>query len=534
MRMQEDAPRDADGVLLDSVPEHIKNPAGPLPAEPGEAAEGDVPENAGPGALGRARRRAAAGAARAGSTIRRTASRGVGALGRAGTRAGSAFPSGTRGRAILLGGTAVVVAGAVAGGLVLQAHLRDERLRSAPGGVLALTGAPGEAWHVDLGDAVQPRIVPVGDLAAVTADGRVLGIDPATGAERWAVEVLDAEAVADGARMRCGPSRRAVGSVAVRTAAPSDPLVCVTEGATPEAVVIDAEGGAERRALEAEGDGAGDAGTSPVYAPLPDGGLAVLARDETPVDLGDARVVEDDDGVAALKGGVESAPGLTVRVEDAATGEPRWGPRTVAFDPDLTGGACVVWSEDGPELDVLGDLTWSADERRITASACGISARLVTADGTPAPAEPQDGAHVPWATDDPELGPATLPEGEDIKDVLVRTAGTAVTLTLEGRVVAYDAGSGDRLWTAEPLGDEAAAVAGSAVFGAYTDGRSAMLVVDGPSTGGEGQLRLVGLDLATGEVTWDVAQEEPYAQIASVDGHLVQVTGTGIAGLATG
>ncbi|GAB3158461.1 hypothetical protein GCM10027059_03250 [Myceligenerans halotolerans] len=527
MPKQEDAPRDADGVLLDSVPEHIKNPS----VSDADGLGDDTPRKAGPGPLGRVRRRAGAGAARAGSVIRRTASRGAGAFGAAGRSVRSAFPASTKGRAILLGGTAVVVAGAVAGGLALQAHLRDERLRVAPGGVLTLAGAPGEAWHVDLGAAVQPRIVPVGDLAAVTAGGNVLGLDPATGEELWTVEVLEPGAVADGARLRCGPSRRAVGSVAVRTATPSDPLVCVTEGVAPEVVVIGAGGDTERRTLE-PGDADAEAGTAPVYAPLPDGGLAVLGRDETPVDLGDARVVENDDGVASLKGAIESAPGLTVRVEDAATGELRWGPHTVAFDPELESTSCLMWGADGPELDVLDDLTWSADERRISATACGISARLATADGEPVPdAGSQGRERVPWATDDPELDPGLVPEREGTKDVLVQTADVVVALTEEGRAEAYDADTGDRRWTADVLGEDAAAVVGSAVFGAYTDGRSAMLVVDGPSTGGEGQLRLVGLDLSTGEITWDVHQDEPYAQVASVDGRLVQMTGTGITGL---
>ncbi|MBO0609782.1 outer membrane protein assembly factor BamB family protein [Myceligenerans salitolerans] len=529
MPKQEDTAHDGDGVLLDSVPDHIKNPSEPGPDRSGS----DTPDESGPGPLGRMRRRAGSGARRTGAAVRRTASRGAGALGTAVRGARSAFPAGRKARALLLGGTAVVAAGAVAGGLLVQAHLRDERLRAAPGGVLTLASAPRQAWDLDLGDAVPSQILPVGDLVAVTTGGRVLGLDPATGEELWAVEVLEPEAAADGAGVRCGPSRRAVGSVAVRTAAPSDPLVCVTEGPAPEVVVIGASGAVERRALETGGAEAADDGTAPVYAPLTDGGLAVLARDETPVDPGDVRVVEGDDGVASLKGTIESAPGLTVRVEDAATGDVRWGPRTVPFDPDLESASCLMWGEDGPELDVVGDLRWSADERRIAASACGISARFRTADGAPAPADPGAEVLVPWATDDPELGPVPVPERMAARDVLVRTAGLAVALTEDGQVMAFDVGTGERRWTADPLGEDAAAVAGSAVFGAYTDGRSAMLVLDGPSTGGEGQLRLVGLNLSTGRVVWDVDQDAPYAQIASIDGRLVQVTDTGVAGLTT-
>ncbi|MBL0887817.1 outer membrane protein assembly factor BamB family protein [Myceligenerans indicum] len=517
MPKQEHVPHDGDGTLLDSVPEHIKNPAGPDAGLPGHAVGQDRRAGATAGLLSRVRRRVAATGARAGAAIRSAIPRAV--------------PSGRKSRAILAAGTAVLLVTVVAGGLVVRAHQRDARLRAAPGGVLTLADAAREAWHLDLDDVVQPQIVPVGDLAGITAGGRVLGLDPATGTQRWAVEVLEPGEVADGARLRCGPSRRTVGSVAVRTPTPSDPLVCVTEGTSaPEAVVITPGGGVARRALGAADD---TGGTAPVYAPLPDGGLAVLARDRTPVDLGGAHVVEDDDGVASVKGAVRSAPGVTVRVEDAATGEVRWGPRTVAFDAALANSSCLMWGEDGPELDVLDELAWSADERLISATACGVVVRLATVDGEPEPdAAPSGRILEPWATDDAELAP--VPAGEDVQDVLVRTEDLTLVLLEDGRVEGRDAATGDRRWTSDVLGGDAAAVAGSAAFGAYTDGRSAMLVLDGPSTGGAGQLRLVGIDLDSGELTWDVDQGQPYAQVASIDGHLVQVTGTGITGLATG
>ncbi|GAB4086885.1 hypothetical protein GCM10028784_35150 [Myceligenerans cantabricum] len=537
MPKQEDALRGDDGALLDGVPEYIRNLSEPAPDESGADA-GDEPRDdlsdhggAGAGPLSRARERTGAGLARVGAGVRRAGTASAGGIGRAGRSARAALPTSTKGRAILVSGTAVVAAGVVVGVLAVQAYQRDENLRAAPGGVLTLEEAAHEAWAVDLDGAVQPRITPVAGLAAVTAGGSVLGLDPVTGVERWSVEVLDDDAVAEGAQLRCGPSLRTVGSVAVRAAPSSAPLVCVTEdGAAREAVVIGADGAVERRALEP----AGDAGSATVHAPLPGGGLAVIARDEGRVDLGDAQVLEDDDGVAWVKGTIASAPGVTIQVEDAATGDVRWGPVTVDFDAAADESSCLTWGDDGPEIEVLNDFTWSADEAEISVAACGIAARLVTADGGPVPdVELEDRVRTPWATDDPELDPALVPEREDTADVLAQTADVAVVLTVEGQVEAYDVKTGDTRWTADVLGADAAAVAGSAVFGAYTDGRSVLLVVDGPSTGGSGQLRLVALDLGSGATTWDEDQGEPYAQIAAVDGNLVQITGTGVAGLAT-
>lgn len=534
MSKQQDAPADDDGALLESVPEHIKNPDGHLDEDGAGTDAAEAPDAGTParrGLLSRLRRGPGAGEGSRGARPPRWVASARGAVGTAGRRIRSAYPASTSGRVMLWGGTAVVVAGAVVLGVVLHAHQRDALLRAAPGGVLTLDAPAHESWHVDLGDAVEPRVVPVGELAAVTAGGTVLGLDPATGEERWSVEVLDARETADGGRLRCGPSPRAIGSVAVRTPAPSDPLVCVTEGVTPaEVVVIGTDGRSETRTLDV-GSAADDAPA--VLAPLSAGALAVLARDDAPIDLGTARAVADSDGIAVIKGRIASAPGLTIRVEDAASGDVRWE-RTVEFDPGATDTSCLVWGDDEPRIEVLGDLTWSAGTRAITAEACGVSAHLATSDGEPVPdAEPQVRRHEPWATTDPELTQAPAGVVDDATDVLVRTADVVVVLLANGTVAAHDAESGARLWTSDVLGDDAAAVAGSAVFGAYTDGRSAMLVLDGVSTGGDGQLRLVALDLATGGTTWDESQDEPYSQVAAVDGHLVQITGTGVAGLGT-
>ncbi|GAA1864591.1 PQQ-binding-like beta-propeller repeat protein [Myceligenerans crystallogenes] len=527
MSRPEDDSHDESGVLLDSVPEHIKNPSGDVPG-PADPADDDA---AGDGRSNRARRGPVAGAALLGPGLRRSAAASAGGLRKAGGALRSMVPGSVTGRAILAGGVAVVVAGAVVGTTVVQANQRDARLRAAPGGVLTLAEAPREAWHVDLGDAVEPRVVPVGDLAAVTAGGRVLGLDPETGEQRWAVEVLGKAAVSQGATVRCGSSPQPVGSIAVRTPAPSDPLVCVTEGGgTTEAIVIGADGAVERRELKTAGDDAAGL-PAPVLAPLPDGGIAVLTRDDTPVDLGEARVVEDG-STASVKGNVRSAPGLTVRVEDAATGEPRWE-RTVEFDAGAQANSCIMWTPEGPELDVTGELTWSANGELISADSCGISARLATSDGAPQPVADGEPTATPWATADPDLDPALVPRIEDATGVLAQTAGTAVLLTAKGEIVAYDVRSGDRRWTADVLGKDAATVAGSSAFGAYTDGRSVMLVLDGRATGGDGPLRLVALDLATGETTWDISQDQPYYQVAAIDGHLVQINGTGVSGLAT-
>lgn len=430
---------------------------------------------------------------------------------------------------ILWGGTAVVVVAAVAGGLLLAERSRVDRLRAAPGGVIDLDTAPRADWHVDLEATVEARVVPVGDLAAVTAHGTVRAFDPADGSERWSVDVLDERQEQDqGGEVRCGPSSRTIGSVAVRAPEPSDPLVCVTvDLPTTEVVVIRPDGHVERR----EWDGPED-GEYRVLAPLADGGLAVLDHTDTELDLGDATVVENDEDAATITGTVASAPGLTVRVEDAVTGETRWT-STVDFDMSSDETACVMWSDDGPRINVTGDLSWSADSELITADACGIRARLATADGSVVEDARTGRQHLPWAMTDDALASEPALEVTDATDTLVRTSDTAVVLTTTGTVEAYDTASSDRLWTSDVLGEDAAAVVGSAVFGAYTDGHRVMLVLDGPSTGSEGQLRFVALDLDTGEIVWDEHQDEAYAQVAEVDGHLVQITAAGITGLTT-
>ncbi|MCP2263306.1 PQQ-binding-like beta-propeller repeat protein [Promicromonospora thailandica] len=578
--------------LIDEVPGVSDSAPGtdgtdPDDTEPGAGPDTQADEAAGaPGPREPGRAALALGSARAATG--RTARRARAAVRRR-------LPTSRRGRALLVGGTAAVVVLAVAGAALVDAQVRHRDLLAAPGGVRSLAERPAEQWELDLENPISATLVRMPGVLTVVGDGKVQGVDPASGEVRWTVDV--------GENAWCGPTPW-VGIGGPATTGPADPLVCVTfsdgtDEAGPEqgVTVVDPDGTVTTRELDPGGH----------VVPGPDGALVHLepvgqVPEQEPV-------VVDKTGTAHLPKDFV-APDVTVRVEDAATGTERWSETLSAGEPEAS--SCLTYNQVGddapvPLLDVRGGLNANLEQGILDIDGCGVSAAFlldgtrlddpahagdleagaavgqftalpdggwVGPDQTDAPAGetslPNQVAHlphgetvslggqalVPWATDgrDPGLllvraGLNTVALSTDERDagavlwtarllrgtdLLARVGGTAVLVDELGAVRAVDLGTGAERWVLDPqvLGFEGGVWdAGSTIFGAYTDGDVLLLPVTADPHGGASGLHLVAVDLRDGTVRWEIEQETPYTQVVSVDGHLAQITQQGVVGL---
>lgn len=568
--------------LIDEVPGVSDGATGP-DGDTGDVAPEPGPEDVAPREPGRVARALAGARAATGRTARRA----VAAVRRR-------VPTTRRGRVLLAGGTAAVVVLAVAGGALLDAQLRHRDLIAAPGGVRSLAERPAEQWSLDLDNPIASTLVEMPGVLAVVGDGKVRGVDPASGEVRWTVDVG-----ADGGA-ECGPTP-VLGIGGPVSAEPADPLVCVTraDGETTEQSVttIAPDGAVTTRDLD------------PDDTVLPGSGGALIHLDLAG-EHEQEPVVVDKVGTPHLPKGFVP-PDVTLRVEDAATGTERWSTTLAAGTPDVN--YCLTYDQDEgddvttPLLDVAGSLNANVQQGILTVEGCGISAAFLL-DGTRLD-DPDDAADltdvaavgqftalpdggwvgpdltgepagetslphqvvhlpdgrtvplggralVPWATDgrDQELllvragvNTTALSTGEGdagtelwtarllrATDLLARASGTAVVVDELGSVRAVDVGTGAELWTLDPgvLGfDEGMWDAESTIFGAYTDGDVLLLPVTADPQGGASGLRLVAIDLGDGSVRWEIEQDTPYTQIASVDGYLAQITQQGVVGL---
>lgn len=544
-----------------------------------------------------------------------------------GARAGAAavrdrIPRSRRGRALVAGGAAGVLVAGVACGVAIDRLVDAAHLRAAPGGVTTLELEPAQRWLVEVTSLLSAHLVRMPGTVGVVTTDRVLGLDPATGAERWSVPL--------GANASCGP----LPAVRSEAALVLDELVCVSFNEATEAsdgspdpeaertvIVIDADGTTQERALE----------PGMTAVPAADGGLFVVERtgdapDEAAAQAG-MEIVRDVDGnVIALGGTLQDGWDLEVRLEDAATGETRWE-RGLPFVPADASG-CVTWGEREPELELEGPISAIATPSVLAAGACGASG-VFTPEGDPVETlgELTDAGWEPGAADRallqiffqdsyssvqyglgslpgtryplPEGGYARVdgvvvtPDGERVHldgtyldpfttdgsdgpllvrrgggltaldvdgstlwttdvlalGVLARTADLAVVAgSPRGALQGVDLASGEVVWSADPeLLVPGLTWTGldTLVFAAFTDGDTLLLAVNddptdaanidvqpgqitSPATNG---LRLIALDLDSGEVLWEQRQETPYTQLLGVDGHLVQITEQGIAGL---
>ncbi|GAB2465016.1 hypothetical protein GCM10027063_02970 [Promicromonospora xylanilytica] len=566
----DEVPGVSDGADPDGADRDPEEPA----TEPDQAAE-PAPREAGRVALAVADARAAAGRAarRGGAAVRRR------------------LPTTRRGKMLLVGGTASVVVLAVAAGVLVNAQLRERALLATPGGVRSLAEKPVEQWSIDLDDPISSTLVEMPGVLAVAGDGKVRGVDPASGDVRWTVDVGDGQ--------RCGPTTP-LGTGGPAPVGAAAPLVCVAYSATGDGdgtggtartvTVIDADGAARTRELDSEA------------LVLPVAGGRLIHLEPTGGDQERRPVVVDKLGAPHLPKDF-AGPDLTVRVEDAATGAERWS-ETVAFGaprPD----SCVTYDENAaPVLDIVGALGWDLQGEVLEVQGCGVSAAFLldgtrlddpedptdppadgvhTASFAPLPdggwvgpdtkateAKRPDGVHlphgagfaldgqvlVPWATDgrDPGLllervgvhvearstdesdAGARLWSADELRatSLLARVSGTAVVVDEEGAVRAIDLGTGANRWTLDPevlsFGDLAWS-AEAAIFGVYTDGDTLLLPVAADPSGSSPGLRLLAVDLDDGSVRWEIPQDTPYTQLISVDGHLAQITQQGVVGL---
>lgn len=510
------------------------------------------------------------------------------AAGRAARRGGAAvrrrLPTTRRGKILLVGGTASAVVLATAAGVLVNAQLRERALLATPGGVRSLAEEPTEQWSIALENPIAATLIEMPGVLAIAGDSEVRGVDPASGAVRWTVDVEDDAS--------CGPTAR-LGIGGPVSAEPADPLVCVMSSGDGErsVTVISADGAARSRELD------------PDAIVVPAAGGALIHLEPTGAEQEHRSVVVDNVGAPHLPKDFV-APDLTVRVADAATGTERWSD-TVTFgapSPD----SCITYDDDAaPVLDVAGALDWDLHGDLLEVHGCGVSA-VYLMDGTrlddpddprdppaggvdtasfaplpdggwtgpdttePGTAIPNDVVHLPdgadfaldgrallpWATDgrDPGLvldraGTGTAARSTSDGDagarlwsaprlsttiLLARVSGTAVVVDELGAVHGIDLGTGADRWTLEPevlsFGDMAWS-ADSAIFGAYTDGDTLLLPVTADPSGDDPGLRLLAVDLRDGSVRWEIEQETPYTQLISVDGHLAQITQQGVVGL---
>ena len=469
-------------------------------------------------------------------------------------------------REAVVAGTVVVVALAAWGVTnAVHEHERVTRLLDAPGGTLSLAHAPAALWSAGTDSADATAFMP--GLVVVRRGTVLHGLDAATGADRWQVEV--------GGDPVCGLSGWVRGTAAV-----VDPLVCWSgPNADRSAVtVVLPDGTSSTRDLDEPVDAA--AGTA-------DGGLVTVRRIGPTAPAPDVAVTSVDGGGYTVSGSIAQGQDAVVRLEDAVTGTLRWE-RTVPFRPvdDITtcGSVAVNDGPDGLTADATG-VSFATYPALVELLGCGLDAGFTLAgNATTAPgdsawswAEPYvdggvleqvgvysgdnevasvlhgpDGSVVgtyddqvlqPWATDGTSsdlvlTGSGAVPlkalardgslrwqSTHAYGDILVRTAGVILAQRGDLAVSGLDPRTGDALWTDDHLlADDPAAGVRDFVVGAFTDGSAALLVVvhgDQDST-----TDLVALDLATGEVRWRSPADSSLPQLVTVQGRLVEIVAT--------
>lgn len=518
----------------------------------------------------------ALGAAR--TTVRRTAVR-------AGAAVRRRLPTTRRGRMALVGGTASVIVLLVAAGVLVNSQLRERALLATPAGVRSLVERPTAQWSIDLDNPIAATLIEMPGTLAVVGDTEVRGVDPASGEVRWTVDLSEG--------LSCGPTAR-LGIGGPASAEPADPLVCVTsaaDGGARTATVIDADGAARTRELDPDSVvvPVGDGGLIHLEPAGGDQELRPVVVDK----VGAPHLPKDFAGPDLTVRVADAATG-TERWSDTVTfGDPR-PDSCITYDDDaepvLDVSGALGWDLHEDLLEVQGcgvSAAFLLDGTRLDdpeesedPPADGVD----TASFAPLPgggwigpdpsatdaAVPNDVVHlprgdtftldgqalVPWATDGRDPGlvlervgvhveARSTAEGEagarlwsapDLRatTLLALVSGTAVVVDELGAVRAVDLGTGADRWILDPevlsFGDMVWA-AESTIFGAYTDGDTLLLPVTADPNGSTLGLRLLAVDLDDGSVRWELAQDTPYTQLISVDGHLAQITQQGVVGL---
>ncbi|MDR7383144.1 PQQ-binding-like beta-propeller repeat protein [Promicromonospora iranensis] len=487
---------------------------------------------------------------------------------------------------------AAVVAIAVGTGFALEG-VRDaermDRIREVNGGVVDLSAPLEEVWQWegDVGsggpvdDWGMAHVAALGGLLAFVSGDELLALDPATGAEMWAIPLGDDP--------DCGPAGYP-GWDAVDT----ETVVCLQgRGGEREVMTVGPEGVVSGwRPLDAA-----DTRRYGSARPGPDG--TVLRADRvgpvSAMNLGDAACSPSGD----CTGTVESGRDIRLRAEDAATGAERWTV-SVPFRATAAEG-CNVWMDGAwggvsdpvtdenllqPDLfgarigsDVValygcgaggsvtsdGVLFHGADQpaqSRVTGLSTGgyvaagldlttssvlysaDGAALMTADGSMTEALVTTGAGTLLGWDDGARGVrAYAPDGTLLWDRVLRSevvlfaaevGETAVVLTDSGAARGLNLATGEQRWTQELSegADEAPWGAGLFLLRAFTDGRHVLLLLSDEA----GSFDLVSLDTVSGDLVWeepmaDTVSLRQSAALLAVGGHLLALSPSGVHGL---
>jgi hypothetical protein len=268
----------------------------------------------------------------------------------------------------------VLLCGLSAWGATTETEARQHRatLVSAPGGVLSLARPVSAAWDVPADSTHLPAFMP--GLVVVQRGGVLHGLDVGTGTERWQVQV------GEGAGCGLMPAGAQNQNPPV-----ADPLVCLA--AQPDGrrivTVVRANGASETRELPQ------DVTTA---VPTAAGDLVTIRRTGPTPPPPDAHVIGtvNGDGVTGssgflhVEGSVAAGQDAVVRLEDAATGTPRWE-RTLTFTPvadaSTCGGTIVVASDNQATFDPTR-LEVSTLSSFVVVLGCGIQG-VFTATGEP-------------------------------------------------------------------------------------------------------------------------------------------------------
>ncbi|MEU4384625.1 PQQ-binding-like beta-propeller repeat protein [Promicromonospora sp. NPDC023805] len=505
-------PEQGGAYVFDLVDDGAADPAGPL--VPQVAAAGDDPDGDDPEAEGAAPGEPPAGPGR---SLRGAAS--VAAV-----------------LAIVLG-TGLGMDG-------VRDAARTERMREVHGGVVDVSAPLTEtwAWEGDVGprraveEGLGVEVAVLGDVLAFESGGELVALSAATGAEAWAVPL--------GTDPDCGPTG-SVGWGQVTTSA----LVCLAGPDADRAVTVVGPDGAVSapRVLSAA-----DTRRFGEPRPGPDGTVVRAERTgRAPTSgRGDGRCTE----LGECTGTVRAGQDLTVRAEDAVTGEERWRV-TIPFRP-TPADQCANWygtSWDGSGTavdlnDMLdpGGFGARISDRLVQLYGCGIEA-VITSDGVMLGTEIEPGTGSVESLRNGGYTSYTF--GEEVRTVLYDSAGTAVG-EIDGYATeagAVDGSEPDLLLGVGEPGARAAAYGADGTrrwdAGVTTDAQGFLAQVAGTAvilTGG-GTVR--GLDLASGEERWawkDTAPGEHGAELyvarGFTDGQyvlLVVENGYGSAGLVS-
>ncbi|MGI5188900.1 PQQ-binding-like beta-propeller repeat protein [Promicromonospora sp. CA-289599] len=380
---------------------------------------------------------------------------------------------------------------------------RSEQMRAVHGGVVDVSAPLTETWAWEgavgsptaVEEGLGAEVVVLGDVLAFESGAELVALDAATGAEAWAVPL--------GADPDCGPTGstgwgQVTTSVVVCLAGPDADRAVTVVG--PDGVVS-----APRALAVADTRRFGEP------RPGPDGTVVRAERTgRVPTSgLGDGECTE----LGECSGTVRAGQDLTVRAEDAVTGEERWRV-TIPFRP-TPADQCANWygtSWDGSgtavDLDSMldpGGFGARITDRLVQLYGCGVEA-VITSDGVPLGTEIEPGTG--GVESFRNGGYTSYTYSQDVRTVLYDSAGTTVG-EIDGYAVepsAVDGSGPDTLLGVREPGARVTAYESDGTprwdADVTTDAQNFLAQVAGTAVilTGSGMVR--GLDLASGEEGW--------------------------------